>query len=127
MKEKIIFKGFCGDVVSELSDANVFVLTSKYEGMPNSLMEAMALGIPSITTDCFGNDGEYKLVESGQNAIMIPRDDEVALAKAIDELLSNKEFANKIAYNATKVRDTFSPTIIYKRWEDLIKTIIHGY
>lgn len=123
LSDRILFKGFCHDIISELADASIFVLTSEYEGMPNSLMEAMALGIPSISTDCFGNDGEYRLIDSRENAIIVPQNDKEALAKAISELITDKYFSMKLAKKAIEVRNTFSPSKIYEMWGNFIKRI----
>lgn len=124
LSDKIVFEGFCNDISSKLMNASMFVLTSKFEGMPNSLMEAMALGVPSITTDCFGNDGDFKLVEDGINALIVPKDDKKALSFAMEKVLQNKAFAAELAQNAIKVRDKFSPNVIYRLWENLIESVL---
>ena len=119
--QKVLFPGFAD--WGELSkDASMFVLSSDLEGMPNALMEAMALGIPCISTDCDGG-GARSLIEDGVNGLLVPKNDIEAMTAAMDMLLTHPDFANHLGREAHKICERLAPEKIYKKWEDLIKEV----
>ena len=120
---RIEFPGYVPDMPERLEKASMFVLSSDYEGMPNALMEAMALGVPSISTDCGGGGARY-LIQNEENGILIPQRDEDALVCAMRKVLSNKEFAEKLGCNARKLCETLAPENIYGEWEEFISKIV---
>ena len=91
--------------------------------MPNALMEAMAMGLPCISTDCDGGGARF-LIENGVNGLLIPKKDEKALVKAMETVLSNPQLANHLGKEAHKICERLSPARIYGEWEDYIKTIV---
>lgn len=103
----------------KISDAALFVLSSDFEGMPNSLIEAMALGVPSISTDC-PCGGSRLLMENEDSGILVPVGDEEALAAAMDRVLSDKELSDKLSQNALKITDKVMPDKICREWEEFI-------
>lgn len=104
------------DVVDRIKNAAVFVLSSDFEGMPNALAEAMALGIPCISTDCRPG-GARALINSGENGIIVPVNDAEKLAGAISAILSDRELQNKFSKNAIKRMKELTPDKIYRKWE----------
>ena len=101
----------------------MFVLSSDYEGMPNALMEAMASGLPCVSTDCGGGGARF-LIENGENGILVPQRDEDALAAAMEKILSDETLAAKLGENARKLQETLAPEKIYGEWESFIKQIV---
>ena len=91
--EHISFLGFRADVFAVVSMLDVFVLCSKWETFPISLIEAMALGKPVIATDV---GGVKEIITKGENGLLVPVDDHVALASAIIHLLTQKESSKKM-------------------------------
>jgi glycosyltransferase involved in cell wall biosynthesis len=81
--------GFRSDPELFLADAAVFVLPSRFEGMPNALLEAMAAGLAVIVTDA--SPGPLELVEPGVSGLVVPSDDPVALAAAMKSLAADPE------------------------------------
>ena len=81
--------GFRSDPERFLAEAAVFVLPSRFEGMPNALLEAMAAGLAVIVTDA--SPGPLEVVEPGVSGLVVPSDDPVALAAAMQELASDPE------------------------------------
>lgn len=107
LKEKIVFHGFCRTVAEETADAGMFVLCSNYEGISNSLVEALALGTPVIATDCpIGGCRSY--IKDHENGLLIPVGDTQALVKAMEEIAGNPHMAHKLSEQAVRVRKLFS-------------------
>lgn len=126
IQDRVFLPGNVSDVASCIGKAKMFVLTSNTEGMPNSIMEAMALGIPVISTDC-PCGGPATLIHNGENGVLIPVGDAYALADAMRRILTDKEFAAKLGENALKIRETLSPEKVNNEWEDcLIKIARKG-
>ena len=116
LNDRVIFKGLEQNVYGLIRDAAVFALTSDTEGLPNSLMEAMALGIPSISTD-FESGGARTLIKNMENGILVPVGDEKALAEAIKYILDNPAKAEMFADNAMKITKIADPEAVFKAWE----------
>ena len=118
ISDKVIFRGRVNNVNSYLLHASVFVFTSDYEGMPNALMEAMALGMPVISTNC-SPGGAKALIESGENGLLVDCGDEASLYNAISELISNPEVAISYGRQARKSMLKYAPNIIFYKWNNL--------
>lgn len=110
------------DIFKAIRNAAMFVLSSDFEGMPNALMEAMALGMPCISTDCRPG-GARALIESGVNGVIVPCGDSDALADKMAYLLKNPEEANRYGEKATHIAETHTPDAIFKQWEQYIEII----
>jgi glycosyltransferase involved in cell wall biosynthesis len=106
IKEKVFFKGAYPDALLKIADSKCYVLSSISEGMPNALMEAMAIGLPCVSTDC--PNGPAELIENEVNGLLVPMQDEKALAEAILRMIEDEEFANKCGENAKKIKETNS-------------------
>lgn len=120
---RVLLPGYSSDVVKSVSESSLFVLSSDYEGMPNALMEAMALGVPCVSTDCGGGGARF-LIEDGKNGLLVPRQDKDALAEAMDRILSDQEFAMSLGREAHKLCEVLAPEKVYGEWEKFIKEII---
>ena len=123
LRDKVLLPGYSTEIKKEMCCASLFVLSSDYEGMPNALMEAMALGIPCISTDCGGNGAKY-LIENGVNGLLVPVQDEKIMAESIEKILINPELAKSLGENARKIRDRLSPEKIYGEWENFILSLV---
>lgn len=121
--DKVIMPGQVANIGEAIQDSTMFVLSSDFEGMPNALMEAMALGLPCISTDC-GGGGARALIQDGENGVLIPIGDGDALIKAMHKVLEDNEFANKISKNAVKIQEKLAPEAIYGKWEKVITDCI---
>ena len=109
--------GYIKNVEESIRDSKAFILSSDYEGSPNSLIEAMSLGVPCIATDC--SPGSIKeLIKDTINGFIVPRGDPLAIVDKAIVLLENEEISNKISINATKIIDTFPEVLIADMWEE---------
>jgi GalNAc-alpha-(1->4)-GalNAc-alpha-(1->3)-diNAcBac-PP-undecaprenol alpha-1,4-N-acetyl-D-galactosaminyltransferase len=124
--ERVQFHGFVSSVLEDIADASLYVLTSRHEGMPNSLIEAMAMGIPCISTDC-PSGGPAELIQTGENGILIPVGDEEALVSAMRQILSDRIFARKLGENAMKIRERLNIERIVDQWQALIEQVRETY
>lgn len=104
--------------INELNDS-MFVLSSNYEGMPNALMEAMSVGIPSISTDC-PVGGPRELIVNGENGYLVPVNNPIALADVM--VLVAKENPNYSEY-AKKMQEEYSPKTIVDKWINFVESI----
>jgi len=107
------------DMNAEFMNADVFVLSSRYEGFPNALLEAMASGLPCVATDC--PSGPSEISEHGRTALLVPVDDISAFECALDELMCNPVKRRELAELARRsVMQRFSLDHILERWNKVI-------
>jgi glycosyltransferase involved in cell wall biosynthesis len=107
----------------ELVDATMFVFNSDWEGLPNSLMEAMALGLPVIATDC-PCGGPAAIITDGVDGLLIPIKDEAALEQAMRRLLAEPEYAEALGKAARRISERCNIEIISQEWLDYIKEVV---
>lgn len=119
LKNRVILCGRIPDVHERIKESTLFVMSSRWEGMPNSLMEAMALGLPCISTDC-PVGGPKELIQDGVNGYLIPVEDQKALEVKISEALLDLDKIAIIGNNARKILETHSINIICGQWENYI-------
>lgn len=103
---KVNFHGFCKNAREEMRDNAMYVLSSKYEGISNALIETMSMGMPVVATDC-PVGGSRMCIRDHENGIMVPIGDVKAMSKAMAELATDEGFSQKIARNAAKIRGKF--------------------
>ncbi|HEX6705420.1 MAG TPA: glycosyltransferase family 4 protein [Albitalea sp.] len=102
-------------------EAAVFVLSSRYEGMPLALLEAQALGVPAVAFDCPTGPAEIVTPDTG---VLVPPEDVAALARALIELLSDPARRERMAHAAiARSRERFSPRLQWTRWSRLVREV----
>ena len=109
----------CGtksDAINDVANSKIFVLSSRYEGMPNALIEAMAAGTACISTDC--KFGPSELINDGKNGLLIPVDDVRTLSEKILFLIKNDSARENIEKEAMKIRKKLDANTIYKKYND---------
>ena len=106
------------DIHETVKDAAMFVTTSDFEGLSNSMIEAMALGLPCICTDCNGG-GAREYIENGINGLLIPKGDKDALVEAMKKF-TDKDFASTCGKNASKIRERLDINYIVSQWQTVI-------
>lgn len=102
--------------------ATVYVLPSRYEGFPNALLEAMAMGCPVIAADC--DSGPREIIRNGENGLLVPVEDVGALADAMKTLFADAALRDRLGAGALTVRDRYSRDAIVRQWETLIEEVV---
>lgn len=125
LQDAVVLPGVVENVADYIQKASVFVLTSFSEGMPNTIMEAMALGIPCISTDCT-NGGPRALIKNGENGILIPTGDEKALEKSLCYLLDNSDIREKISIKAYEIQKDYNPDMVNQQWKKYLEGVINS-
>ena len=122
LKDKIFLPGATNQVKEKLETATLYVLPSNTEGMPNSLMEAMALGIPSISTDC-PCGGPAELITDGFDGLLVPVGKVNPMAEAMERVLSDNDLREKLSINSLKIRERLDPIAVNNQWEEYLNSL----
>lgn len=125
LHNKIILKGKTDDVKKSIYKATAFVMSSDYEGMPNSLLEAACLGIPCVSTDC-PCGGPREILDNGKGGKLVSVGDSLSLANSICSIIENKKQAEKIGEHSYNRRFIYKKENITKQWFNLISSLVKG-
>ena len=113
--EKVIFHNFSVNIHQEILKAAVFVSSSDFEGISNSMLEAMAIGIPTICTDC-PPGGARATIRNEENGILVPVGSVEELTTAIKKVLSSEELMKKLSINSSKIKEELNVKNIAEKW-----------
>ena len=106
LQNHAFLEGYVKDVPAVLCRHTMFVFSSRHEGMPNALIEALACGLPCVATNC--DYGPSELIDDGENGLLVPVDDIAGIAGAMGKIASDEIVAVKLAQNALQIRETHS-------------------
>jgi glycosyltransferase involved in cell wall biosynthesis len=101
--EYVSFLGDRNDVPELLAQSQIFVLSTHYEGLPISILEAMRAGLPIVATNV---DGVPEAVREGENGLLVPRSDPVVLAHALAKLIESPELRAKMGEASRRMYET---------------------
>lgn len=119
LTECVDFMPFSEDVHSDIIKDAVYVNSSDYEGMSNAMLEAMAIGMPVVCTDC-PIGGAATVIKNDYNGLLVPVNDSDKLAEAIKKVLGDSEFSMKISKNAALIKEELSLENIALKWMELL-------
>jgi GalNAc-alpha-(1->4)-GalNAc-alpha-(1->3)-diNAcBac-PP-undecaprenol alpha-1,4-N-acetyl-D-galactosaminyltransferase len=119
---RVTFDGVIRETANAFRSAEIFVLSSRYEGFPNVLLEAMAFGLPVISADC--PSGPREIIRSEVDGILVPVNDVDALAKAMDRLMGAEGERKLLGARAMEVRDRFSLARVGAMWQAVLDEAI---
>jgi glycosyltransferase involved in cell wall biosynthesis len=119
--ERVQFTGEVADPFPILRVADLFVFPSRSEGFGMALAEAMACGLPAVSFDC--PSGPRDIVRDGIDGILVPPEDVVALAAALDRLMGDAQERERLAVRAPEVTVRFSRERILSLWQDLFNDL----
>ena len=118
-RERIHILPAQNDIHNLIKDYAMFVSSSDFEGMSNSMLEAMAIGLPTICTDCPAG-GARAVIKDHENGVLVPVNDVQAMADAMKEVAGNPELAEKLSINGSKIREDLSVDKIVNQWMEII-------
>lgn len=116
--DRVEFLGLVPHPEEQLKDSAVYALSSRYEGFPNALLEAMACGCAVVATDC--EAGPAEIVESGVNGLLVPSESVSALAAALERLMGDASLRHRLALAAVGTREGYSVSTVAREWESLL-------
>lgn len=123
LEDSVYLMGYTKNVFEAVSTAKLFVLSSDYEGMSNALLEAMAMGLPVVSTD-HPIGGAKMAVKNGINGILTPVGDSDALAAAVCQILENEQFSVSLSQNAADISKKLDIGKITDEWTDFIHRMV---
>jgi glycosyltransferase involved in cell wall biosynthesis len=121
MEARIFMPGIAGNVGAWLARADLYVMTSRSEGFPNALAEALSHGLPAVSFDC--DTGPRDIIRHGIDGLLVPPDDSAALVDALDRVMGDAELRKQLAARAHDARDRFSVEKIAGMWEELFREL----
>jgi glycosyltransferase involved in cell wall biosynthesis len=123
LTDKVFLEGTSKSVYEDIQNAKLFAFTSDYEGLPNALIEAMAIGIPCVSTDC-SPGGAKMIINDGENGRLIECGNAEAFARALDDTLFNQEKQEKFSANGINIRHRVATGKITDEWLNFINTVV---
>lgn len=115
---EVFLPGNILNIHDKIKDAEIFVLSSNYEGLSNALLEAMMMGLPCISTNCAGSN---EVIKNGKNGLIIPIRDENELLEKIELLINDKKLSENISKEAKKIKKIYNSEKVLKDWEEIIE------
>ncbi len=126
LNNKVRFMGVSKSPIKDMVTEGIFLITSDYEGISNSLLEAMAVGMPVVSTDSTPG-GARMLIKDHVNGLLVPIRDAKSISNALCEYVENPSLASKCGDEAKKVLTDFSQDRIFALWYDYIKRVYNNY
>ena len=119
LEKDISFIPFSQSVHNDIKNDSIYVNSSDYEGISNAMLEAMAIGLPTICTDC-PVGGARTIIRDHWNGILVPVRDVNQMANAMIEVIDNPELSRKMSENGRKIRKELNIENIAKQWLEVL-------
>lgn len=123
LENRVFLPGSVSNVAETICSAKLYVLSSNHEGMPNGLMEAMAAGIPCVSTDC-PCGGPRTLFGEKARKLLVPIANPQALAESMLKVLTSSELMNELSEENIDRAELFRPSVVIKEWDEFIKKTV---
>ena len=119
IESSVIFEPFNASVHEAIIKDAMYVNSSDYEGISNAMLEAMAIGMPVVCTDC-PIGGAKATIADGENGLLVPIKDAEALYKAMKRIIEDQALADKLSANTAKLKEELSLPNITEKWISLL-------
>ncbi|HET8537065.1 MAG TPA: glycosyltransferase family 4 protein [Solirubrobacteraceae bacterium] len=121
LSHNVFLMGPVDHLERQMAQASMFVLSSRHEGLPMVMVEAMSLGVPVVSFDC--PTGPRDVIEDGRSGILVPADDVDALARAMLSVIEDPERRHELGAGAARRAQDYALESIGPRWEALIEEL----
>lgn len=121
---KVFLPGSTDNVYEALNNSDIYLMTSKQEGFPNALCEAMATGVPVVAFEC--HEGLRDIVKNGENGFLVPPDDVNTMVEHIEILIQNDDLRYTFSRNARQITGKFNVLNTVNMWEEMINRAMVG-
>jgi glycosyltransferase involved in cell wall biosynthesis len=122
LTDHVTLAGPTDDVPGEMAQASIYALSSRFEGFPLVLIEAMSKGMAVVAFDC--PTGPAEIVEDHQNGILVPPKDVAALTAGLLEMVENEELRRRCAAAAVETARGYTMSAIGPRWDEMLQTLL---
>lgn len=118
LRDRVELPGWNPDIASEYAAADLFVLSSEYEGFPNALLEAMAHGLPAVSYDC--DSGPRDIIRNGQDGLLVKPGDTAELERSLRQVMAGQSLRERLGGAAREVQSRFNSERIFASWDELL-------
>ena len=113
--ESVALPGFAKNIHEIMVDCAMYICSSDYEGISNSMLEALGMGVPTISTDC-PVGGAREMIQSGMNGLLVPVGDDESLFMAMKRIAEDQSFADMLSENACRIKADYTIQAIANKW-----------
>ena len=119
---KVYLHDYVQNIIPLIAKCKVFVLSSRFEGIPNVLIEAMSLGVPTVSTDCTPG-GPAFLTNNGERGLLVAVDDVHSMAEAICSIIENPELSDRLSVAGKEIINLLDEKVIAEKWIEMFSII----
>jgi glycosyltransferase involved in cell wall biosynthesis len=119
LRNRVFFPGRAGNIGDWYESADLYVMSSRFEGFPNTLVEAMSYGLPVVSFDC--DTGPRDIIRHKVDGLLVSSGNEQELTATLDQLMGDENLRVELANRAVDVRARFATERIAEKWEHLFK------
>lgn len=117
LQDRVFLVGSAGNIGVWYTASDVYVMSSRFEGFPNTLAEALSCGLPAVSCDC--ETGPSDIIRPGLDGLLVPPGDVKALASTLSLLMADEDLRGRFALRAVEARERFSLDRIAGQWEQI--------
>ncbi len=122
ISDQVVFTGFRSDIKEIMRKAEIFILSSRYEGLPMVLLEALSQGLACISYDCVS--GPSEIIENNVNGVLVANQDKDEMAKELKRLMIDENLRNSLRERSSITLDKFSIEKVGKKWSALLQDVL---
>jgi glycosyltransferase involved in cell wall biosynthesis len=121
VSDRILMGGVTDQLEAELAASSVYAMSSRYEGLPMVLLEALSKGVPPVSFDC--PEGPRQLIDNGVNGLLVPEGDVPALTKGLQTLMDDEDLRRRLGARALETARDYQADAVTERWLELVAEI----